>query len=304
VSEDNPLGVNPDDPNSADDKIIDNGEVHLPVGRPVKALLRSKDVLHNFTVTEFRVKMDLVPGLVTYLWVEPTRTGRFDILCEELCGVGHFAMRGRMVVDEPADFDAWLASQPTFAETQDQLSGNAQAGAGSYAICSTCHGTRGEGNVALNGPKLAGQESWYLRRQIKAFKDGTRGAHQDDEFGRQMAPMVATLANDEAIENVIAYIGTLPDVPAAHTIEGDVDNGERLWATCGACHGKAAQGRQATNAPRQAGMSDWYLARQIANFKTGVRGKHDMYGKQMGIVSIMVKSEDDINDVVAYINTL
>ncbi len=62
-------------------------------------LLRSTDVLHNFTVPQFRVKMDLVPGIVTYLWFTPTVPGSYEILCEELCGVGHFAMRGRVVVD-------------------------------------------------------------------------------------------------------------------------------------------------------------------------------------------------------------
>ena len=72
-------------------------EVHLPIGKPVKALLRSIDVLHDFTVPQFRVKMDLVPGLVTYVWLTPTRTGKFDLLCNELCGIGHFVMRGSVV---------------------------------------------------------------------------------------------------------------------------------------------------------------------------------------------------------------
>ena len=68
-----------------------------PSIKPVKFLLRSKDVLHNFTVAQFRVKMDLVPGMNTFMWLTPTRVGRFELLCEELCGVGHFrhARRGR-----------------------------------------------------------------------------------------------------------------------------------------------------------------------------------------------------------------
>ena len=74
---DNPLGVDPEDPNGQDDVIIANPIVHLPLDQPVKALLRSTDVLHNFAVAEFRVKMDLVPGLVTYLWFTPTRTGTY-----------------------------------------------------------------------------------------------------------------------------------------------------------------------------------------------------------------------------------
>ena len=94
VTDDNPFGMDPEDPHGQDDRLIESNKLHLPLGQPVKVNLRSKDVLHNFTVTQFRVKMDLVPGLVSYLWLTPTRTGEFEVLCEELCGIGHFAMRG------------------------------------------------------------------------------------------------------------------------------------------------------------------------------------------------------------------
>ena len=90
--------------------------------------------------------MDLVPGLVTYLWFTPTVAGTYEILCEELCGTGHFAMRGKVVVDEPAAYQAWLANQPTFAQTQARPVGNATAGQANYAVCSACHGPQGEGN--------------------------------------------------------------------------------------------------------------------------------------------------------------
>src|SRR3569623_1742503 len=89
VSAENPLGLNPDDPNGQDDVVIENDDLHLPIGKPVKVLLRSIDVLHDFYVPEFRAKMDLVPGSVTYVWLTPTRAGTFDILCAELCGMGH-----------------------------------------------------------------------------------------------------------------------------------------------------------------------------------------------------------------------
>ena len=79
--------------------VIESGELHLPIGKPVKMLLRSVDVLHDFYVPEFRAKMDMVPGQVTYFWITPTRTGTFDVLCAELCGVGHSAMRGSVIVE-------------------------------------------------------------------------------------------------------------------------------------------------------------------------------------------------------------
>ncbi len=306
VSDDNPFGMEADDPYGQDDVLVFSPTVHLPIDKPVKALLRSKDVLHNFAVAQFRVKMDLVPGLVSYLWFTPTRTGNFEVLCEELCGVGHHTMRGMVVVDTQEDFDAWLAQQPTYAEVQARQAGDPQLGQAQYAICASCHGMQGEGNPVLNSPKLAGQEAWYMRRQIEYFKSGVRGSHQDDVYGQQMAPMAATLVDDAAINNVIAYIQTLPDNPPVATVQGDVDNGEQIWTTCGVCHGINGEGLAAVNAPRQAGMDDWYLVTQLKNFRAGVRGAHrdDKYGMQMSMMAAILNTDQQINDVVAYINTL
>jgi cytochrome c oxidase subunit 2 len=89
------------------------------------------------------------------------------------------------------------------------VAGDAAAGAISYAICGACHGAKGEGNPALNGPKLAGQHDWYIVRQIQSFKNGMRGKGPGDVFGPQMAPMALTLPNDVAIANVAAYLATI-----------------------------------------------------------------------------------------------
>ena len=120
VSVDNPLGLNPNDPHAKDDIVVESGDLHLQIGKPVKVLLRSIDVLHNFYVPEFRGKMDLVPGSVTYFWLSPSRTGTFDILCAELCGFGHSQMRGAVVVAEEAAYQGWLEQQRTFAEMSGQ----------------------------------------------------------------------------------------------------------------------------------------------------------------------------------------
>ena len=306
ISSENPFGIDPEDPNGQDDIIVYNPEAHVPVDRPVKFLLRSKDVLHNFTVAQFRVKMDLVPGMSTFMWLTPTRVDRFELLCEELCGIGHFAMRGAVVVDEQEVFDAWLAEQPTFAEQNARVAGNAAIGSAQYAVCAACHGPDGQGISAMNAPKIAGQSDWYLKRQILSYKNGLRGVHQDDTFGQQMIGMVATLANEAAVDNVVAHIATLPDKPTEATVDGSVDNGKKIYTVCAYCHGSSGMGIQALNAPRIAGSSDWYLARQLDNFKTGVRGAHpkDYYGYQMGLLSITLRDEQAINDVIAYINTL
>jgi cytochrome c oxidase subunit 2 len=305
---DNPLGIDPEDANGRDDVVIASPVMHVQVNQPVKALLRSTDVLHDFAVPEFRVKMDLVPGLVTYQWFTPTVPGTYEILCEELCGANHFAMRGKIVVEEPAAYQTWLATQQTFADTQSRPVGNAAAGAANFAVCSACHGQQGEGNLQLNAPKLAGLNDWYIRRQIHNYQQRVRGADPMDTYGMQMAPMAQTVAAPAILENVIAHIGTLPDTAAQPTVTGDVARGRTLFETCGLCHGANGAGHWGTNAPRLAGMSDWYLVRQLQNFKSGVRGSHegveDIYGDQMGLLTTVLMRDTDITDVVAYINTL
>ena len=124
INEDNPFGLNRKDPDGQDDILIEGDDLHLPLGRPVKVLLRAIDVLHDFYVPQFRAKMDLVPGMVTFFWFTPIRTGTFDVLCAELCGVGHHAMRGNVVIEEEAAYQKWLQRQETFA----QLYPNAKTG--------------------------------------------------------------------------------------------------------------------------------------------------------------------------------
>jgi cytochrome c oxidase subunit 2 len=303
---DNPFGLDPEDPAGQDDVLVTAPVLHLPVDQPAHVILRSTDVLHNFTVPQFRVKMDLVPGMVTYQWFTPTVPGTYEVLCEELCGIGHFAMRSKVVVESQADFDAWLDTQPTFAATQARPVGNATAGAATYGICAACHGAQGEGNQALNAPKIAGSSGWYIRRQIASYQNGLRGADPGDIFGAQMAPMARTLATPEMLENVIAYIETLPDTPAPQTVVGDVERGAVLYESCSVCHGPTGLGRWNTNAPRLAGMSDWYLYNQLVNFKNRVRGGHpqDIYGDQMYMLAASLTTDDEINAVLAYINTL
>ncbi len=116
VSSDNPLGLNPNDPNGNDDLVIEAGDLHLPVGKPVKVLLRSTDVIHDFYVPELRAKMDLVPGLETYFWFTPTKPGTFEVLCAAFCGVGHPQMRGSIVVESDTAYQEWLEKQKTFAD--------------------------------------------------------------------------------------------------------------------------------------------------------------------------------------------
>ncbi len=91
-----------------EDDVASLNELHLPVGQPVLLKLRSKDVIHSFFVAEFRLKQDTVPGMPTEAWLEVTRPGVFEIRCAELCGLGHYRMRGFVTAEDPAEFETWL----------------------------------------------------------------------------------------------------------------------------------------------------------------------------------------------------
>ena len=116
VSYENPYGLNLNDPNGRDDIIVQDADLHLQIDQPVKINLRSLDVIHNFYVPQFRAKMDTLPGIVSYYWFTPTKTGKYEILCAEFCGTGHYGMRGTVLVDEKKDYSNWLAQQITFKQ--------------------------------------------------------------------------------------------------------------------------------------------------------------------------------------------
>ncbi|MGH2349077.1 MAG: cytochrome c oxidase subunit II [bacterium] len=106
----NPFGVDPADPAGADD--IVTRELHIVLREPVQVRMTSHDVIHSFFLPNFRVKQDVVPGMFTTVWFVPTASGKFEIACAELCGVGHYIMRNTVTVEPTkAAFDAWLAAQ-------------------------------------------------------------------------------------------------------------------------------------------------------------------------------------------------
>lgn len=127
----NEFGVDFSDPNSMDDFMP--REIHVPKGKPVLLKIRSRDVIHSVFLPHFRLKMDAVPGMPTKFWFVPTKTTaemqsetgnpnfNYELACTEICGRGHFAMRFILVVDEPEEYQAWLASQQPFIEQNPQL---------------------------------------------------------------------------------------------------------------------------------------------------------------------------------------
>lgn len=184
-----------------------------------------------------------------------------------------------------------------------------------YATCSACHGLNGEGLQATNSPRLSGLHDWYLISQLEKYRSGLRGANSKNTFGLQMASFAKALDNDQAILDVVAYIGTLTAVhPKRTENSGDPIRGKFLYMDeirCSQCHGSTGQGLkqpygEGSGSPRLSGQHDWYLIRQLQLFKTGIRGDpKDKFAMEMRVwIKLHVKSDQDINDLAAFLSEI
>jgi len=117
VSNTNPLGLDPNDPAGKDD-IVTSGELHVPVNRPIVAELSSKDVIHDYFLPAMRIGGDAIPGSLIPIWFTPVKTGSYEVICAQLCGLGHSGMKGTLVVDTPQDYQAWLKERAELSGTQ------------------------------------------------------------------------------------------------------------------------------------------------------------------------------------------
>jgi cytochrome c oxidase subunit 2 len=106
ISADNGIGLDKADPASADD-IVSRGEMHLEQYRPTVIEISSKDVIHSLSLHTMRMTQDAIPGSVIPMWFRPVKTGEFEIVCAQLCGANHYAMKANMITDTKADFEAW-----------------------------------------------------------------------------------------------------------------------------------------------------------------------------------------------------
>jgi cytochrome c oxidase subunit II len=181
-----------------------------------------------------------------------------------------------------------------------------EAGKKAYMMCAPCHGPQAAGIHAVNSPALAGQQAAYLVQQLENFRDGVRGADERDPHGMAMAPLATTLATDEVMADVAAYLASLPVATPAATVQGDASRGQTLYNGCAACHGAQGEGKPNVNGPALRGQSDWYLLRQLGRFTGSVRGANDtdVHGAKMKSTAAMLPGEPDASDVVAYIQTL
>ena len=184
-------------------------QLYLPIGRPVDFRLRSKDVIHDFWVPAFRLKMDAVPGIETHYRITPKRLGNYQIVCAELCGLGHAAMRNSVTVMTPARFKQWLQQQTKPAAPSGAAPAQvAAAGRKLFADngCSGCHTLKDAGSTAQVGPDLdkflKGKPDAFIQQSIvkpDAFiEKGYKPGIMPPNFGQ-------TLSKDD-LKTLVAYL--------------------------------------------------------------------------------------------------
>jgi cytochrome c oxidase subunit 2 len=186
-------------------------QLHVPVGRKIKLIMTSEDVIHDFFVPAFRTKADVVPGKYTTLWFEATKPGTYHLFCAEYCGMNHSGMTGSVIVMEPREFDNWLSGN-TGTSTP--------AAAGQQLFqslgCSSCHGVNGEGGRGpvlqgafgketdlQDGGKVKVDEAYVRESIINPQAKLVKG------FGPIMPTFQGQISEDQLVQ-LVAFIKSLP----------------------------------------------------------------------------------------------
>ena len=198
-------------------------QLHVPVGRPVKLIMTSEDVIHNFSIPAMRVKADVIPGRFVQMWFEPTKPGTYRIFCAEYCGTDHSDMTGQVIVMEPNAYQTWLsggAVEGSLASTGEKLFAE--------LACNTCHrpDSRGRGPVLDNlfgqpvqlhdGSVVTADES-YLRESI------LQPAAKITAGFQPVMPAFQGLVSEEQLLALIEYIKSLSSQPGNTNQQGNTN---------------------------------------------------------------------------------
>jgi cytochrome c oxidase subunit II len=184
-------------------------ELHVPVGRPVKMIMTSEDVIHDLFMPAFRVKADIIPGRYSHMWFEATKPGEYHLFCAEYCGTKHSGMIGRVIVMEQDDFQTWLTSS-----TQEGSLASAGGKLFQDLACNTCHRPDAQGRgpvlqnlygkqVALQSGEQAVVDEAYIRESIL-----TPGAKVTAGF-QPIMPTFQGLVSEEGLLQLIEYVKSL-----------------------------------------------------------------------------------------------
>ena len=189
-------------------------ELHVPIGRPVRLIMGSEDVIHSFSIPDFRVKADVVPGRYNHMWFTASKPGKYHIFCAQYCGTKHSNMIGWVTAMTPADYQAWLSGGSTGGSMAD-------AGAKLFVdlACNTCHLDNGKGH----GPALKGA---YGKQVLLATGQTVT---MDDAYMREsilnpqakvvsgfqpIMPTFQGLVTEEQLLQLLAYVKSLNETPS------------------------------------------------------------------------------------------
>jgi cytochrome c oxidase subunit 2 len=193
-------------------------ELHVPVGRPIKLLMTSQDVIHSFFVPDFRMKQDVLPGHFTSQWFEAVTPGRYRLFCSQYCGTSHSAMVGWIVVMTPVDYEHWLEGAESGSTAGAASADVSMADQGGRLFnrlaCASCHKPAGQGRgpslvglfgnkVALEGGKTATADEEYLRESI---------LKPNAKIAKGYQPLMPTFqgqVDEVQLEQLIAYLKSL-----------------------------------------------------------------------------------------------
>jgi cytochrome c oxidase subunit II len=192
-------------------------ELHVPVGRPVKLIMTSEDVIHDFFVPAFRVKADVLPGRYTTLWFQPTVPGRYHLFCAEYCGTKHSGMIGQIVVMEPSEYQTWLsggAPEGSLASTGAKLFAD--------LACNSCHRPDAQGRgpvleglfgktVALQNGETVTVDEAYVRESILTPSAKITAGFQP------IMPTFQGLITEEQLLALVEYVKSLKGLPQVQT---------------------------------------------------------------------------------------
>ncbi|MDQ8184204.1 ThuA domain-containing protein [Pelagicoccus sp. SDUM812002] len=176
--------------------------------------------------------------------------------------------------------------------------------------CVACHGSDATGDFGLGAPSLRGMENWYSQGQLQKFHAGIRGTHFKNPRGIAMKSALQFLDTEiepnRAISHIAHYLVSLDEVSPEKTEAGDLERGKQLFASCMACHGADGQGNEDLLAPKLTGKQDWYLIKQLEDFRSGARGgdPRDAKSMEMATFAKILPDEAALRDVVAYIQSL
>jgi cytochrome c oxidase subunit 2 len=189
-------------------------ELHVPIGRPVRLIMGSEDVIHSFFIPDFRVKADVIPGRYNTLWFTATKPGKYHIFCTQYCGTKHSNMIGWVTVLEPADYQAWLSGGSSGGSMVDN-------GAKLFAdlTCNTCHLDNGQGRgpvlkglygkqVLLSNGQTVTADDAYIRESILNPQAKVVAGFQP------IMPTFQGLVTEEQLLQLIAYVKSLGDKPS------------------------------------------------------------------------------------------